>query len=43
MKVEVGMLNAEMEVVKCLTFLFSAFRIPHSNFRIPRCLTSPSL
>ena len=35
MNVEFGMRNVEKEVVECLIFRFSAFRIPHSNFRFP--------
>jgi len=37
MNVEFGMRNGEKEMVERL--IFNIFRIPHSNFRIPRCLT----
>jgi len=35
MNVEFGMRNVEKEVVECLIFRFSAFRIPTSEFLIP--------
>ena len=35
MNVEFGMRNVEKEMVECLIFIFSEFRIPHSNFRVP--------
>ena len=36
MNVEFGMRKAEKEMIECLMFIFSAFRIPTSEFQIVR-------
>ena len=37
---ECGMRNAEKEMLECLIFIFSAFRIPNSEFERPVTRTS---
>jgi hypothetical protein len=39
MAIEGGIRNAECGKYENQTFSRRLFRIPHSNFRIPRCLT----